>query len=99
MRVIYHPEVDNIVRGLPIKENSRVVRVVDFFESNSFLLDQRFLKKITKNLWELKAGRYRLLFGLSGGNAIVTRMFLKKTQKTPNKEIRLAVKRLKEYEQ
>lgn len=98
MKVIYHPEVDEIIRHLPYKENSRVVKVIDFFESNKFLLDQRYLKKITKGLWELRAGRYRLLFGLSDGNAIVTRIFLKKTQKTPKQEIELAIKRLNEYE-
>ncbi len=98
MKVIYHPEVDKIIRDLFIKENSRVIKVVDFFENYKFSLERRFLKKITKGLWELRAGRYRLIFGLTGGNAVVTRIFLKKTQKTPNKEIKLATKRLKEYE-
>ncbi|KKQ92666.1 MAG: hypothetical protein UT58_C0012G0015 [Microgenomates group bacterium GW2011_GWC1_39_7b] len=99
MKVIYHPEVDKTIRDLSNKENSRVVKVVDFFESSKFLLDQKYLKKIMKGLWELRAGRYRLLFGISGGNAIVTRLFLKKTQKTPDREIKLAIKRLNEYEQ
>lgn len=79
-------------------ENSRILKVVDLFEDYKFSLTPLFLKKIAKEVWELRAGRYRLLLGVVSGNAIITRIFLKKTQKTPQKEIGLAMRRLSEYE-
>jgi len=98
MRIVYHPEAEKVIRRLSGSENSRVLKVVDLFGDYKFSLTQLFLKKIAREIWELRAGRYRLLFGVIQGNAIITRIFLKKTQKTPNKEIDLAIKRLKEYE-
>lgn len=98
MRIVYHPEAEKVIRKLSESENSRILKVVDLFGDYKFSLTQLFLKKIAREIWELRAGRYRLLFGVISGNAIITRIFLKKTQKTPKKEINLAIKRLKEYE-
>ena len=98
MKVIYDPRVDKIIRGLPEKHNSRVVGVVDLFIDGGFNLSALYLKKLKSQIWELRAGRYRLLFGTNGPNAVITNIFLKKTQRTPNLEIKLAVQRLKQYE-
>lgn len=67
------------------------------FTEYGFALTEQHLKKLGKNLWELRAGKIRLLFGLIENSAIVVNIFLKKSQKTPKKEIELAIKRLKEY--
>ena len=53
-------------------------------------------------LWEIKikapSGGYRFLYGMvSKEDLIILHGFKKKTQKTPLKEIRIALKRLKEY--
>lgn len=50
---------------------------------------------------EFIAGRLRVLFfqGARGNMVICTHMFLKKTQKTPVKEINRAVKAKQEYDQ
>ncbi len=98
MKVIYHPEVEECIRTLPEKDNSRVVKIIDLFEDYKFNLTQVYLKKITKGIWELRAGRYRLLFGIIRGDAIIVSMFMKKTQKTPKQEINLAISRLRAYE-
>lgn len=92
------PRVDKIIRFLPGKESSKIVRVIELLEDNGFDLTEPYLKKLTNGLWELKTGRKRLLFGLVKNKAIIVNIFSKKTQKTPLREIELALRRLKEYE-
>lgn len=63
-------------------------------------LGQPYLKQLTgvKKLWELRAERYRIfLTPLKQKNILLIHAIIKKTQKTPKKELKLAVKRLKEY--
>lgn len=86
-----------VIEALSKIDKARVNRTVQFFQDKGFLLDTRYLKKITKGIWELRAGRVRLLFGMVGSNAMVVNVFVKKTQKTPLKEIMLAERRLGEY--
>ena len=97
MRIIYHPEVEKAIRLLSEKDESRVLKVVDLFRDYKFRLPQTYLKKVTKVIWELRAGRYRLLFGIIDGNAVIVTLFMKKTQKTPKQDIQLAHERLRQY--
>ena len=97
MKVSNDPRVDKEIRSLSRIDSSRVVKVIELFRDYGFSLPTLYLKKITKNLWELRTGRFRLLFGLVKGETIIVSIFLKKTQKTPKKEIELALKRIKEY--
>lgn len=89
--------VEKFLENLPEVDTTRISRTVQFFQDKGFLLDTKYLKKISKRVWELRAGRIRLLFGIIGDKAIVVNSFIKKTQKTPLKEIKLAEKRLGEY--
>ncbi|MBI3576698.1 type II toxin-antitoxin system RelE/ParE family toxin [Candidatus Gottesmanbacteria bacterium] len=98
MNVIYHPKVEEVIHLLSKEDGSRITKVVDLFIDYRFRLTQIYLKKITKGIWELRAGRYRLLFGMIDSQAVVVNIFMKKSQKTPIQAIVLAVKRLKEYE-
>ena len=52
-------------------------------------------------IYEFIAGRLRVLFfqGNKGNLVICTHMFLKKTQKTPPKDVNKAIRAKKEYEQ
>jgi len=56
-----------------------------------------------KNLWEVRSklpqGRIaRILFFIHGSKMILLHGFIKKTQKTPESDLNLAIKRKKEYE-
>ena len=62
------------------------------------------VKHLYKSLWEMrlkgKVGISRALYVTTvGQRVIVVRVFIKKTQKTPNREIELALKRTKEITQ
>lgn len=91
------PRVDRKIRFLPKRDSARVVRAIELFKESGFDLTELYLKKLTHDLWELRTGRWRLLFGIVKNEAIIVNLFLKKTQKTPKKEIKLALQRLKEY--
>jgi len=59
-------------------------------------------KKITKNLFEIRIqiqNQFRCFYAYISQNRImILHIFIKKTQKTPKKEISTALKRLKQYE-
>lgn len=97
MEVSNNPRVDRKIRSLALKDSARIVRIIDLFKESGFSLKDLFLKKLTRNLWELRTGRWRLMFGIVNNKAIIVNIFLKKTQKTPKKEIGLALRRLEEY--
>lgn len=59
------------------------------------------VRPLRDKLWEMrlkgKDGIARAIYFLAAGRSVrIVRIFTKKTQKTPNKEIDLALKRLKE---
>lgn len=79
------------------ENQAQIIRVIKLFKEWEFNLTEKHLKRITKRLWELRAGKVRLLFGIVGITIIIVNVFLKKTQKTPSKEIKTALQRLKIY--
>lgn len=97
MRIFIDPRANKIIKALPKEEGAIVAKVIDLFQDYDFGLTEQHLKKLNRGLWELRAGRWRLLFGTVEGSAVITNVFLKKSQKTPKNDIDLAVKRLKEY--
>jgi phage-related protein len=56
---------------------------------------------VNNKIYEFISGKLRVLFfqGATGRMVICTHMFLKKTQKTPLKEVNKAIKAKKEYEE
>lgn len=99
MRVLYHRKVLEELVQLTQKDHARALQIVNLFEHYGLQLDSRYLKKLNKEIWELRTGRYRLLFGLKNKIGCITVLFYKKSQKTPKKELRLAVQRLSTYEE
>lgn len=96
-KVSNDPRVDRKIRSLPKQDSARIVRAIDLFKESGFNLAELYLKKLTRGLWELRAGKWRLLFGIINKETIIVNIFLKRTQKMPKKEIELALRRLKEY--
>lgn len=89
--------IEQFLERLSKEDKARVNRTVQLFKDKGFLLDERYLKKLNKVIWELRPGRIRLLLGIVSNEAIVVNAFMKKTQKTPKKEIDLATTRLRRY--
>lgn len=95
MIIQFHPKVEKVLKTLTQKERARIDKIADLFKIYRFSVDPIYLKKITGEIWEFKAGRYRLLFGVKEEAAHVVNIFLKQTQKTPIKEIELSIRRFK----
>ena len=62
-----------------------------------YLLDTNMAKRIDGPIFELRKGRHRILYAKFNDRFILLSAFIKKTKKTPNREIRLARKRYDEY--
>ena len=97
MNITVDERVEKIFKKFSQSEKSRIARVTFFIQDRGFLLTENHLKKLTKTVWELRAGDIRLLFGVIKDKAIVTNVFKKKTQHTPINEISLAEKRLSDH--
>jgi len=87
------------IRGLTKedqKETGADIRIVQ----ENFPIGLPLVKKIKPELWEIRStikdGICRVFFTVSAENIVLLHAFLKKTQKTPPKEIDVAVERLKE---
>lgn len=95
MEVRYDKRVSKQIEKLSEKDIADILSVVDLFEKHGFAVTSLFLKKLSKNVWELRAGRWRLLFGFVGDYPKVVHLFYKKTQKMPKQELLVAIQRLK----
>ena len=89
------PVID-FLNSLTGKQAQKITWVLELVEETSIIPKQYFKKLInTEDIWEVRitfAGDiFRLLgFFEEDGNFIITNGFAKKTQKTPQKEIKLA---------
>lgn len=85
---------------LPEKHRIKILKRQDYLsEKGFFLLNTPFVKKLSGSVYELivdfdRIG-YRLLWGVKNGVCWMVHIFLKKQQKTPQKEINIAEARLK----
>jgi phage-related protein len=101
VETLNHP-VDEELNALPADMRARFTRVVRLIES--FGVDrvgQPHVKHLQGRLWEMRLrgrdGIARALYvTVTGQRVVVVRVFVKKTQKTPRREIELALERAKE---
>jgi len=97
--------VDVELERLPADMRARFIRVVGLIEE--FGLDnvgQPHVKHLEGPLWEIrlsgKSGISRALYVTAQKRrVVVVRVFIKKTQKTPRREIKVALERAKEIEE
>lgn len=85
------------------KMKAKVFRTIDLLEINGVELKEPYSKSIGNGLFELRIKQGSdisrvLYFFFIGNKAILTNGFIKKTQKTPLKEIELAKRYKADYE-
>ena len=97
MQIITDNSVNKFISKLNEIEKGRILRYLDLLDKYGFTLSGKYLKKLTSEVWELRPGNIRLLFGKSkiNQNVFIVNVFKKKMQKTPKKEIETAITRLK----
>lgn len=94
--------VDEEIAALPADMRARLVRLTNLIEQIGFeALPRDGVKHLEDKLWELRItgrdGISRAIYvTASGRRMVILRVFIKKTQKTPPREIELARERAKE---
>jgi phage-related protein len=94
--------VDAEIKALPADMQARLLRFAEIIEQVGFEgLLRDAVKQLEGKLWELRIigrdGISRAIYVTAAGRRIVVvRVFVKKTQKTPPRELELARKRAKE---
>lgn len=94
--------VDAEIEALPADMRARLVRLSGIIEEHGLdALPRETVKHLEDKLWELrirgKAGISRAIYVTAiGQRVVIVRVFVKKTQKTPSKELKLARERAKD---
>lgn len=95
-QILTYAKAKRFIEGLDRTQRARVDRFYDLFETYGTLLPRRYLKKVAKNVWELRAGDVRLFLAIKGNKGFVVHGIRKKGQKIPKKDLDLAIRRIKE---
>jgi len=94
--------VEQELDALPADIRARFVRIVELIRSFGLeRVHEPYVKHIEGRIWEMRLkgrdGIARALYvTASGRRAVVVRVFVKKTEKTPRREIEMALKRARE---
>lgn len=98
--VVYHPEAREEATALPVKIRVKFDRLIGKLEYDARLLREPDTKPLGDGLFEIRTMGTDIARGIwvyhKGNTIIMLRVFIKKSQKTPAKEIDLAKKRLAE---
>ena len=94
--------VEDFINGLEIKMRAKVYGLLSILQDKGNMLREPYSKHLDDGIFELrcKAGSNItrvLYFFYYDGNIVLTNGFVKKTQKTPPREIALAKKRRADY--
>jgi len=96
-------------RGIyPVKEfiqdqdkpaNAKIISAIELLETDGPYLKPPYVKKLQGKLYELRISgqvAIRILYTICEGEYYLLHAFKKKTQKTPIKELRIALDRMKQ---
>jgi len=109
MKVIFYETIDGscpaieFIKSLPPKMYARVLHTIKLLEDNGSKLREPYSKCLGNGIFELRTSQGNnivrvLYFFCVGDFAIITNGFIKKTQKTPVKEIAIACNYKNDYE-
>ena len=97
MKIYKDRRVDIYLNKVSKEDHARIIKTINLFSDYGCKLSAKYLKKLNHEIWELRAEKQRVLFGFVKESIIIVNIFYKKTQKTPRREIDVAIKRLKNY--
>lgn len=84
---------DDFIRGLETPTRTKVGRMIDLLEQSGSLLGMPYSKSLGNNLFELRTRgqqEIRIFYTFYNNRAWLLHGFIKKTQKTPRREIAIA---------
>ena len=94
--------VEDFLNSLDVKMRVKLIRLLEILEEKGTELREPYSKLLDDGIFELRCKfgsniTRTLYFFYKDGNIIITNGFVKKTQKTPLKEINLAKERRTDY--
>ncbi len=98
MQIFYHDDVKAFVKKLQKPTQPKVLRAIELLEQYGRTLSMPHTKRITNILYELRirgTQEVRIFYIIQADTAILIHIFLKKTQKTPQREIETAQNRFR----
>ena len=94
-KILTHKKVDKFVERLDTVRQAKVINIYDLFRKYGVFLPSKYLKKVTKDIWELRPGDVRLFLTIKGNEGIVIHGIRKKSRKIPKRDLDLAAQRIK----
>ena len=98
MQISVTKNVEKFISSLDDKTVAKVLRTVDLLEQFGNRLGLPHSKKINRGLFELRVRgkrEVRIFYVFKHNHAILIHGFVKKSQKTPQKELRLAKQKMR----
>ena len=94
--------VANFLKNLPPKHHAKAVRNLELLEEFGQFLQGGLIAHVYKEIWELRISSAnnisRILYFMPTANTFILLCgFIKKTPKTPQKYIKIAQKRMNDY--
>lgn len=78
----------------------KMIAYLNMLEKYGTRIEEPFTKNLTGDLWELRPFRNRIFYAYAEDNKfVVLHHFIKKTRKTPERELKKAIKNLKDYKE
>jgi phage-related protein len=97
------PVID-FLNTLNAKESAKILREIDLLEKYGFSLGMPYIKKIegTSDLWELRikhsSNIFRVFyFHYIKGQFVLVHAIIKKTEKTPKRDLEISLSRINKY--
>ena len=90
----------DFIKKLSSKDQAKIAWIIGLLAEHGRFLPLPYLKSLSNadNIYELRPKNYRIFLSfLQRKNVILLHAIIKKTNKTPQKELSLASKRLKDY--
>lgn len=97
MRIQTSDDLEKFIFKLQKPAKSKITRYLELLEDYGFNLKMPYSKMVTANLYELRIHgqqEVRIFYTINNGTAFLLHGFIKKTNKTPVREIKTALNRL-----
>src|SRR3990167_11101947 len=93
LRIILLKDIETFISGLSFDDQEKMSGAIDALSNKKF--DSVYIKQLKGDIKELKVKKYRLIFFIHQEIVYFVRIFIKKTNKTPNNEIDMTEKNYK----
>ena len=79
---------------------NKIVAYLDMLEEQGTRIGEPFTKHLEEDLWELRPLKHRFLYAYYKENTfVILHHFMKKTQKTPKRELKNAKRKLMQFKE